>query len=110
MSIAPKLKVTLDRERTLWFNYNAFIALEEVTGHSIMAGIDPAVFSTAKGIRDFLWAGLLHEEPTLTREQVGEMLSFDRIAGIVEVVAQALADAMPKPKAGKGARPPKASR
>ena len=110
MSIAPKIKVTLDRERTLWFSYNAFIALEEATGHSIMAGIDPKVFQSARGIRDFLWAGLLHEDPTLTREQVGEMLSFDRIAEIVETVAAALAESMPKPKAGKKAPPPKASR
>lgn len=112
MSVIKKIPVQLDRERTLVYDYAAILALEEVAGVNLLQGVDlNAVFGSAKGVRDFLWAGLLHEDPDLTREQVTALLSFDRIVEVGAAITTALNEAMPKPRPGsKPANPRKASR
>ena len=102
-SITPTVKVTLDKERSLKFGYGAYIALEEATGKTIGELLHPRNLTSATGVRDFIWAGLLHEDPDLTREQVADMLSFDRLVELQTKIAEAIKNSMPK---GKGASKP----
>ena len=111
MSIAPTVTVTLDKERTLKFGYGAYIKLEEVTGKPIGELLDARNLTSATGVRDFIWAGLLHEDPDLTRDQVADMLSFDRLVELQAAITQAIQNSMPKSKGTqKQTHPRKASR
>ena len=108
MSVLPVAKVTLDRERRLCFDYGAWIRLEEATGRSVVELLDPRYISSATGVRDLLWAGLLHEDPDLTREQVTGMLTIGRLVELQRTIAEAVNASMPDAKGGGDAGPPTA--
>jgi hypothetical protein len=61
--------VKLDRLRHLKFSFNALADLQDA---------DPLIFTKDVGslpvIRRYLWAGLKHEDPTLTEEEIGDIL------------------------------------
>ena len=61
--------VKLDRLRHLKFSFNALADLQDA---------DPLIFTKDVGslpvIRRYLWAGLKHEDPTLTEEKIGDIL------------------------------------
>jgi len=48
-----------------------------------------------KAARALLWAGLLHEDETLTEKGVGAMVGLQNIGGIMETIADAMNRAMP---------------
>lgn len=91
----PRVKVPLrlDRERTLILSFNAMCKAEEVTGVNFLMG--DVVFSSVRVLRALVWAGLLHEDPTLTLEQVGELIQDVGADEIVDTVMKAYAAAMP---------------
>lgn len=97
--------IDLDRPRTLRYGLNAMVALEE--RGIILGKTDLEKPST---IRALLWAGLIHEDPSLTEEQVGEMVDDPRaLLRVSQAVVRALAGAQPDAPKGK-ARPRKAQR
>jgi hypothetical protein len=66
--------VTLDRERTLRMDFNALAKAEELTGKNF---IDAATWRSLS-IRDYralIFACLVHEDPALTLESVGQMVT-----------------------------------
>ena len=67
-----RVSVQLDRPRTLVLDFNAYCRVEEVTGISLLVGQE--AFSSMRMMRAIVWAGLLHEDPTLTLEGVGDLL------------------------------------
>ncbi len=98
--IIEGVKILLDKERTLRFDFNACVAYERETGQSISALKDNPGFTS---IRALIWAGLLHEEPKLTIERAGAMLDLADL----EVYSEAIAEAMTRAftKSGSGTRP-----
>jgi hypothetical protein len=64
--------VKLDRERTLRFDFNAFITLDEVCKINVYA-LDMRTLSPLQ-IRDLVWCAQLHTDKPLTRERVGKYL------------------------------------
>ena len=77
--------ITLDKERTLYFDLNALVALED-------QGINVATINEGvkmSQIRGILWAGLIHEDKDLTMEQVGAMVTFDNIQDVSDCIAKA---------------------
>ncbi|MGV2685135.1 hypothetical protein GNF82_12120 [Clostridium perfringens] len=80
-----KVKITLDKERTLYFNLNALVSLEE-------QGVDVSKLDQGikmSQIRGILWAGLIHEDADLTMDQVGEMVDFDNIEEVSKAISAA---------------------
>jgi hypothetical protein len=63
--------IDLDKPRSLRFDLNAMAAYEETTGKSAFAIGDNI---SATSIRALLWACLIHEDDTLTIEQVGRLI------------------------------------
>jgi len=62
--------IELDRPRTLRYGINALAKVEDITGKSIMS-----LDLNNVGIKDLLaiiYAGLYHEDKTLTLEAVGD--------------------------------------
>jgi hypothetical protein len=63
--------IDLDKPRSLRFDLNAMAAYEDATGKSAFAIGDNI---SATSIRALLWACLIHEDDTLTIEQVGRLI------------------------------------
>lgn len=98
--------VDLDKKRTLRYGLNAMVALEE-RGVSLTKASDLAKPRTFRAV---LWAGLIHEDPSLTEEQVGAMVEdLSDLPRLAEAVAQAFMQSQPDAPKGK-ARPRKAQR
>lgn len=79
--------ITLDRPRILKLDFNTFCAAEGVVGRSVVRqdlGLSE--------IRALLWAGLRHEDKTLTLEKVGSMLKGPTLTIAMEVVGSAVSD------------------
>lgn len=103
--IAPTVKVELDKERNLFMDLNAMVAFEDKTGKSMLSMADLSSL-TAKDIRAMLWACLIHEDETLTVEQVGKMIHTGNMNEINEKLNEAWGDAIPEAEeGGKDDRP-----
>lgn len=110
----PKTKVSLrlDRERTLLLNLNALCKAEEVTGMNLIVG--EVIFTSLRVMRALLWAGLLHEDPTLTIEEAGDLIEDaegeDGVHGVEYVllkVVEAFGAGQPDPEPpADGEEPP----
>lgn len=96
MSI-PKVRVPvlLDKPRTIVLDINALCRVEEVTGISMLVG-QPA-FSSLRIMRALIWAGLLHEDQTLTLERVGELIGEADTSDLLTSIMKAYDVAMPDP-------------
>jgi len=80
----------------LKYDMNAFIEIEEVHG-SIKMAFKDLEDGKLKTIRTVLWAGLLHENESLTLKQVGAMIDFKDVANIIEKIQEAMEDSLPDP-------------
>ena len=94
-------KITLDKERRLKYDLNAMILYEELTGKDII-DIFNSVFKKIKATeggkpdkgklfsladtRALLYAGLKHEDPSLTLEKVGKMIDLYGIKPVNEAI------------------------
>lgn len=88
----------LDRERTLRLDFNAFCALKKATGENPFKGAFWSDMGDPMRVRVTLWAALLHEDKTLTEEQVGDMIPVARLGEIVVAIGEAVSAAMPDVK------------
>lgn len=94
------VKIVLDKERTLLFDLNAFACLEEEYG-SVDEALDALAKGKVKALRAILWAGLIHEDESLTVKDVGKLLTLAELQRVAEAVNEALAQALPKPNEDK---------
>ncbi len=63
--------IKADKERHLRFNFNALMILEENLDKPVTELGNSISF---KDINTLVWAGLLHEEPGLTKEDTAEII------------------------------------
>ncbi len=88
------IAIDLDKRRYLRYDLNALALLEERFG-----GLDEMAQAferpSARTVRAVLHAGLVHEDPGLTEQQVGAMLTLAELPGIVSKIGEALSLAMP---------------
>jgi len=123
-TVAPyPVEVRLDRVRHLIMDLNAYEELENIYEN------EPPIFITdtdgakkeiasligkafeylstdrkkIKHIKNFLYAGLLHEDSTLTPAKVGTLISGINITEITDQIWQAVAQATPDAKEGSEA-------
>lgn len=93
------MKILLDKERNLRFDFNAMRAYERLTGHNMLS---KSILNILKdinvdGATTLLWAALVHEDKDLTVDAVGAMLTLGDADRVFGALAQALGAAMPKP-------------
>lgn len=84
------------KERRLRFTLNSFAELEDAYG-SVDAAMAKLQGGSMKAVRKLIWAGLLHEDETLTETQVGNMLDVSNLQEFTEALTKALGTAMPEP-------------
>lgn len=102
--IIKPLPVKLDdKDRTLLFDFNSLVCLEEIYG-SIEQAMEELTAAKAKAIRDFIWAGLLHEDEELTPKEVGRMMTIHNMNYLVGVIADGLGLSMPKAEGKKATK------
>lgn len=89
------IKITLDKERILNFDLNAFCELEEIFG-DIDKAFKALDSGSMKAIRGLLYAGLKTDDETLTIKKVGSMITMDNIGEISNVIGNALGGSMPE--------------
>lgn len=80
------VKITLDKERNLYFNLNSLEIIEELTGKSIDKITENMNMKSLKAI---VYAGLVHEDKSLTVDAVGEMIGFNDISRVSEAIGEA---------------------
>lgn len=95
------VKIKLDRDRTLIYDLNAFEELEELYGD---IGTALELFSTdvkkIKHIKNYLFAGLVHEDATLTPSIIGKMISHTNLTYVVNTIWEAITQSLPDTKDG----------
>lgn len=101
----PAVKIMLDKPRTLKFDLNALAAFEDTTGKSFLRGLSLSGLTT-KDLRALIWAGLLHEDPALTLEQVGAMVHAGNLPDIDRQIGIALGVSLPDTEEDAGAVDP----
>lgn len=82
------ITITLDKPRTLRYGMNALAMIEDLTGKTLMS-----LDLNHVGVKDLLaiiFAGLYHEDHTLTVEKVGDLIDeYSDITTIAESVGAA---------------------
>ncbi len=96
--IKPEILLQLDRPRKFLFNLKGLRIAEEKTGKSLFKQVRWADLGFSD-VSLLLWAGLLSDDPTLTRDQVDEMFDLmhavENFKQIVQVIESAIDRAMP---------------
>lgn len=101
------VKVRLDRERTLVYDFGAYRVIFERTGHSVLVdGLPREQFSSVTFFLEVLRAGLLREDPTVTIEQIEASITPADAVEVLEAVSVALNSSFTKPKDGAEGPPP----
>lgn len=90
-----RIPIELDKLRTLLFDLNAFAELEDKFG-SLDQAFQKMQQGSVKATRTLLWAGLLHEDESLTERKVGAMISLTNVETIMEQITRALTAALPE--------------
>lgn len=90
-----KVKVQMDKERSLNYDLNALAELEEKFG-TIENAFNALQNQKIKDIITLLWAGLIHEDEALTEKEAGALVSFAQIPVLAEIITEALMVSIPK--------------
>ena len=105
------IKVMLDKERHLKYDLNAWAEIEDRYG-SIDKAMQVLSSGSAKAVRFMLWAGLIHEDESLTEKQVGAMISgINDLQQLIKALDAAMAGSLPQeapedPNVGKAQNTP----
>mgnify|MGYP000010430645 FL=1 len=90
-----EVELNLDKPRKLVYDMNAFISLEDIYG-TIEEALKALDGKSIKAFRNFLWAGLVHEDDSLTVQKVGKLLSLDNLEEVSTKLAQAIQTSLPE--------------
>jgi len=85
------VSIEADKARNLRYTFNSLMILEEHLGKSITEIGENISF---KDINCLVWVGLLHEEPSLTKEQAGDIIDAcienEGLQSLIEKAGKAL--------------------
>jgi len=84
-------KLKLDKERNVAFDSNVMVLVEESLGKTVFELVSAGRIGFREA-RAFLWAGLRHEDPRLTIEGAGALLTPRNLPAIAKAINEALAD------------------
>ena len=96
-SKAIKITLTDGVERTITFTLNAMAELEDRYG-SVEEAFKQLDNNSIKAVRCILWAGLIHEDPDLTEQQVGNLIDIQYMQELMASLGEAFDADMPEPE------------
>lgn len=90
------IKITLNDgvERTIKFTLNALAELEDRYG-SVDEAFKQLDNNSIKAVRCILWVGLIHEDPELTEQQVGNLIDIQYMQELMASLNDAFDSDMP---------------
>lgn len=94
-SKAVKITLTDGVERTIKFTLNAMAELEDRYG-SVEEAFKQLDNNSIKAVRCILWAGLIHEDPDLTEQQVGNLIDIQYMQELMASLGDAFDADMPE--------------
>ena len=94
---AVKITLTDGVERTIKFTLNAMAELEDRYG-SVEEAFKQLDNNSIKAVRCILWAGLIHEDPDLTEQQVGNLIDIQYMQELMASLGEAFDADMPEPE------------
>lgn len=101
MSALVKVEIELDRTRVISFSMNEIIELEEALGVTDLVQFDDALVkalgTSFKWTRKVLWMGLRADDPDLTEEQTGTLVSPSVFGVVRDKLMQALSPQRAEP-------------
>jgi hypothetical protein len=80
-------KIVLDKERTIKFDLNTLIDIEDSLGYSLAEMGDKV---SIRVMRTMLTAGLKHEDAELTEAYVGSLITMDNMKDVQDALATAM--------------------
>ena len=83
-------KITLDREREIRYDFNAIAELEDVSGCGVQDLMKKK--QTLGATRRMLWAGLLGDDPDLTLQGAGSLITSKNLKMVSAACTEALKD------------------
>jgi len=92
----PFIVLNLDRPRKLRFDLNSLVLIQSRYGVDL-SKLDEFLKSCVNDperLRFLFYAGLKWEDPSLTEEKVGDIISFDKILNLVDQVVSQLSDSI----------------
>ncbi|MHB8171210.1 MAG: hypothetical protein ACYDG6_06675 [Thermincolia bacterium] len=95
-----------DKQRTLRFDLNALILLEEKFGDITFLPLDGKNIKLS-AVRTLLWVGLVHEDESLTEKEVGSWIDLNNMHQITLKVMEAYKTCMPLGQKKEGGQPSK---
>jgi hypothetical protein len=104
-SKAVKITLTDGVEREIRFTLNAMAELEDRYG-SVDEAFKQLDNNSIKALRCVLWAGLIHEDPSLTEQQVGNLIDIQYMQNLTASLGAAFDANMPEPEKLDGAQVP----
>ncbi len=81
-------------EREIRYTLNAMAELEEIYG-SVDKAFAALETNSLKAVRNVLWAGLVHQDETLTAVQVGNLIDMQTLSDLMGSLNVALGSDMP---------------
>ena len=96
-SKAVKITLTDGVERTIKFTLNAMAELEDRYG-SVEEAFKQLDNNSIKAVRCILWAGLIHADPDLTEQQVGNLIDIQYMQELMASLGEAFDADMPEPE------------
>lgn len=90
-----EVRINLDKQRTLRFDMNAFIELEEVYGN-INKAFEDMKKGKIKALRAFLYAGLKHEDESLTVQGIGRMIGASDFDSLADQIIASIDESLPE--------------
>ena len=94
------ITINLDRPRTIRYGVNALAKIEDLTGKSL-AALDLKNVRI-KDLLAIIYAGLCHEDSTLTLDQVGDLIDeYTTLPEISEKIGEAMTLAFGKAESNK---------
>ncbi len=97
--------IELDKKRHLQFDLNALVELEEEY-EDIGKAFEGLEQGKMKAIRAPLWAGLVHEDETLTPKNVGRLVTIHNLQTIAETITGAIQQSLPEGDGSKNSQTP----
>lgn len=91
------IPIMLDKERHFIFDLNAMEAIEEKYG-SIDEALSAAGKQKMKDMKFLIYQGLLHEDESLTLDQVGKIVNMLNLTEISHALLQGMGFALPDTK------------
>ena len=86
----PEIKLSLDKERTVVFDWNAICAIEKATGRNLVRDTTILTSPDANFLRGAVYGCLLSDDPSMTVPKAGELMG--KYPHMIQVIFKAVID------------------